>query len=71
MSLSLIVGNLGSWALQTLLLVAMTGAALAQRLVDVADGHAAPVPDDVHDLELLQAQHAGGFLHYGHLVLMR
>jgi Zn-dependent protease with chaperone function len=28
-SLSLIVGNLGSWALQTLLLVAVTGAALA------------------------------------------
>jgi hypothetical protein len=28
-SLSLIVGNLGSWALQTLLLIAVTGAVLA------------------------------------------
>ena len=29
MSLSLVVGNLGSWALQTLLLIAVTGAVLA------------------------------------------
>ena len=35
MSLSLIVGNLGSWALQTLLLIAVTGAVLAlQRVTD-------------------------------------